>query len=97
MVERIMLFKLVDPALRESLASQTLAALSQLDELEELSVGLPADAASQKSWDLSVVVGAANLALLNKVLESGAFGAYLDGVMKGQYEVMKGWTFERIG
>ena len=97
MVERIMLFKLNDPATREDVAQVTLRALSKLPDLEELSVGVPADAPSEKSWDLSVVLGVANLALLNSVLESRPYQSYLEDTMQGRYEVMKAWTFERLG
>lgn len=97
MVERIMLFKLSDPATREDVAQVTLRALSNLADIEELSVGVPAEAASEKSWDLSVVLGVANLALLNSVLESHAYRSYLEDTMQGRYEVMKAWTFERLG
>lgn len=97
MVERIMLFKLNDPATRDEVAAMTDTALSKLPDIEELSVGVPADAASEKSWDLSVVIGVANLALLNTVLESRGFTTYLDDTMKDRYAVLKAWTFERLG
>ncbi len=97
MVERIMLFKLNEPATRDELASRTLEALSKVDDLEELSVGVPADEPSAKSWDLSVILGVANAALLNAVLESPALTSYLDDTMKGRYAVLKAWTFERLG
>lgn len=97
MVERIMLFKLNDPTTRDEVASLTLELLSKIDDLDELSVGIPADAVSEKSWDLSVVLGVVNLALLDGVLKSGAFVAYLEGAMRGRYEVFKAWNFERLG
>ena len=97
MVERIMLFKLNDPATRDDVAQVTLRSLAKLPDLEELSVGVPADAASEKSWDLSVVLGVANLALLNSVLESRPYLSYLEDTMQGRFEVMKAWTFERLG
>jgi hypothetical protein len=97
MIERIILFKLNDPTTREECAALTAAALDKIDAIEELSVGLPADANAEKSWDLSLVIGVANLALLNTVLESAAFTAYLDGVMKDRCAVIKAWSFERLG
>ena len=60
MVERIMLFKLVDASSRDEVAALTLKSLAGLRLLEELSVGLPADEPSAKSWDLSVVMGFAS-------------------------------------
>lgn len=92
-----MLFKLNEPATRDEVAALTQNALSSIADVEELSVGVPADAASEKSWDLSVVIGVANLALLNTVLESRAYTAYLEDTMQGRYAVLKAWTFERLG
>lgn len=96
MVERIMLFKLHDPATRDEVAAVTQAALSKLPDIEELSVGTPADDPSAKSWDLSIVLGVANLALLNATLESRAFTSYLEDTMKDRYAVLKAWTFSRL-
>jgi hypothetical protein len=97
MIERIMLFKLHDPGSREEVAQQTLAALQDLEQLEELTIGLPADAASERSWDLSIVLAVDNLALLHSVLEGPVFRAYLEQTMKDRYVVLKAWSFERLG
>jgi hypothetical protein len=97
MVERIILFKLNDPATREECAALTVAALDDIDAIEELSVGVPADASSEKSWDLSLVLGVANVALLDTVLASEAFTAFFDGEMKPRSTVIKAWSFERLG
>ena len=97
MVERIMLFKLNDPTEREALAGAALDLLSRLPDVEEISVGLPADPASAKSWDLSVVLGFANAALLDKVLAGAPFESFLDQTMAGRYAVLKAWSFERLG
>lgn len=97
MVERIMLFKLVDSSSRDELAALAQKTLSKLKWLEELSVGLPADEASAKSWDLSIVMGFATLDELNATLQSAAFASYLEGDMKGRYEVLKAWSFTRLG
>jgi hypothetical protein len=97
MVERIFLFKLHEPDTRHEVAAQTQAALGDLPEIEELSVGTPADASSEKSWDLSVVIGVANLALLTSLLDGEAFGRWLAGTMKDRYAVVKAWSFERLG
>jgi hypothetical protein len=96
MVERIILFKLHDPQTRQEVAALTVAALKDLRELEELSVGVPADAASEKSWDLSIVLGVDNLALLDTLLGSETFTSYLEHTMKDRYQVVKAWSFERL-
>jgi hypothetical protein len=97
MVERIMLLKLNDPEKRDQLAAQSMTALSNIPELEELSVGVPADAASEKSWDLSIVIGVANLSLLNTVLEGMRFTAFFEGTLAAQAAVVKAWNFDRLG
>lgn len=96
MVERIMLFKLVDANSRDEVAALTLKSLAGLRLLEELSVGLPADDASAKSWDLSVVMGFATQEELGVALESPAFQSYLQREMAGRYEVLKAWSFTRL-
>ncbi|MDB4973160.1 MAG: hypothetical protein JWN48_1501 [Myxococcaceae bacterium] len=97
MVERIILFKLHEPATRSEVAALTLAALADLPEVDELSVGLPADVSSEKSWDLSIVIRVANLALLGNLLDSAPFKDYLERTMQGRYVVVKAWSFERQG
>jgi hypothetical protein len=97
MVERIMLFKLVDSSTRDEVAALTFNALSGLRELEELSVGLPADEASANSWDVSVVMGFSSQADLGSSLESSAFRDYMRHAMEGRYEVVKAWSFVRLG
>ena len=96
MIERIILFKLEDPSTRHEVAARSVAALQDLPEVEELSVGVPADAASEKSWDLSIVIGVHSLALLGNLLEGEAFKGYLEQTMKGRYQVLKAWSFERL-
>ena len=88
MIERIILFKLNEPSERDELAAESLAFLSKLPDIDELSVGVPADPACEKSWDLSVVIGFANAALLTKVLESTQFDAFVSGVLKDRVAVM---------
>jgi hypothetical protein len=95
MVERIMLFKLEDPSTRTEVAALTRTAFYDLEGLEELSVGLPADPASEKSWDMSVVMRFSSLARQNEALASSAFRNYLEQQMLGRYAVMKAWSFER--
>jgi hypothetical protein len=96
MVERIMLFKLNDPEERAELAKRAQAVLADLNGLEELSVGLPADPASAKSWDLSLVLGFASEAVQNIALASAAFTDLLEQQLAGKVQVLKAWSFERL-
>lgn len=96
MVERIMLFKLNDPSTREAIAAMTVSTLAKLHDIEELSVGVPADANAEKSWDLSIVIGVPNLPLLDALLASNTFTNFIEKTMNGRYAVMKAWSFERL-
>lgn len=96
MVERIMLFKLNDPSTRQAIAALMVSTFAKLADIEELSVGVPADADAEKSWDLSVVFGVPNLALLDALLASNTFTTFFEKTMAGRYAVMKAWSFERL-
>jgi hypothetical protein len=96
MVERIMLFKLNDPSTRQAIAALMVSTLSKLTDIEELSVGVPADAHAEKSWDLSVVIGVPSLVVLDALLASNTFTTFLEKTMNGRYQVMKAWSFERL-
>jgi hypothetical protein len=96
MVERIMLFKLNDPSTRQAIAALMVSTFSKLTDIEELSVGVPADMHAEKSWDLSVVIGVPNLALLDALLASNTFTNFLEKTMNGRYTVLKAWSFERL-
>jgi hypothetical protein len=96
MVERIFLFKLDDPDSRGEVANLTREALYDLAGVEELSVGVPADAAAAKSWDMSLILRFSSLARQTEVLECAAFKDYLERQMGGRCQVVKAWSFERI-
>jgi len=96
MVERIMLFKLNDPSTRHEVARLAQAALADVPGVDSLSVGVPADASSERSWDMSIVLGVANVALLGSVLESESFKRWLDGTLQPLCAVIKAWSFERL-
>lgn len=96
MVERILLFKLKDPSTRKETASIAIRALSALRMLEELSVGVPADESSAKSWDISVVMGFATADDLQAALGHPLFHSFLQHDMAERYEVLKAWSFERV-
>jgi len=96
MVERIFLFKLNEPDSRHEVAALTQAALADLGDVEELSVGTPADPNSEKSWDLSVVLGVVNLTLLDTLLESAPVVRWYQD-MSARSAVVKAWSFDRLG
>jgi hypothetical protein len=96
MVERIMLLKLVQGRERTEVAFRALSALRGLPELLDVSVGLPADAASEKSWDVSLVFRFSNLRALERALESESYLAFAEGELASAAEVTKAWNFERL-
>jgi hypothetical protein len=96
MVERIMLLKLVSPEQRADIARLSHGVLSSLPGLVELSVGLPSDAASEKSWDVSLVMRFAAQAELDAALASTVFQDYVSTKLAEPCAVIKAWSFERI-
>ena len=96
MVERIMLLKLVAGESRDDIARLTQSSLAALPALRELSVGLPSDAASEKSWDVSLILRFASQAELDAALASSVFQHYLDVQLAGKCQVTKAWSFQRV-
>ena len=96
MVERIILIKLHDPSQRDRLSADALALLSRLSDVEACSVGVPADEACAKSWDLSIVLGFANAALLDKVLASTLYESFVESTLSAHVAVQKAWSFQRL-
>ncbi|MET0285179.1 MAG: hypothetical protein ABW352_11940 [Polyangiales bacterium] len=91
-----MLFKLNDPSTRQAIAAMMVSTFAKLTDIEELSVGVPANADAQKSWDLSVVIGVPNLALMEQLLASNTFTTFFEKTMNGRFTVTKAWSFERL-
>lgn len=97
MQDRIILIKLnaqnTTPEARESFAQESLARLSSIPGAQHVNVGIPSDAASLKSWDLSVVVRSKNKKDLDAFLEHPAYADYLDTFLPPRVEVLKAWNF----
>lgn len=97
MIERIVLFKLKDEfctdEARSEIAKHTREALSVLPGVKSISVGVPADAPSEKSWDLSIVLGFETLEAIDGYREHPDHRAYVDDYMRPRMEVIKAWNF----
>ena len=93
MVERILLFKLVDAHERDNVAALLKRDLAQLSGLTQVSVGVPADEASAKSWDLSCVLRFESLRALDAALASDGFKACIEGTVQARCAVIKAWSF----
>ena len=96
MVPRIILLKLHDGATREAVAKRAASALADLPQVTSLIVGLPADAPSEKSWDVSIVLGFATLEILEFALASEAFKTHFENELAAQCQVIKSWSFSRL-
>jgi hypothetical protein len=95
-VERIMLLKLQASAEREAIARLSRDVLAALPQLLELSVGLPSDEASSRSWDVSLIMRFATQADVDAALESSIFRHYVEVDLGGKVQVVKAWSFARL-
>ncbi|MEM9067375.1 MAG: Dabb family protein [Myxococcota bacterium] len=100
MIDRIVLFKLNDEhanaAARAEIAAYSKAALAAIPGAIDVRVGLPADEASTKSWDLSIVVRFENLEAVKTYLTHPDHTAYVREYMRPRMVVVKYWNFEAI-
>ena len=96
MIERIVLFKLKPThASPESRARFASALAEALRGTLDASVGVPADAAAEKSWDLSVVVRHETLEVA-QAFDPVAALSEASGVPAGDLvEVTKAWVFRQ--
>jgi hypothetical protein len=99
MIERIVLIKVKDEyctdAAREETAAHTLAALEGLPGLGSVHVGVPADEASGKSWDLSIVLHFDSLRAAEQFRTNPEHRSYVDDYLRPRMEVIKAWNFRR--
>jgi hypothetical protein len=97
MIERIVLFKLKDEycndAARTEFAERTQADLSVLDNVQSVTVGIPADEASEASWDISIVIRFANMQDVQRYISDPAHRAYVDQYATPRIQVRKAWNF----
>ena len=97
MIERFAFVKLAPEhataAERRALADQALETLRQLPGVLALTVGLPADADSEKAWDLCVNVRFATLEDAAAYRAHPAHRRFVDEVIAPRSAARKGWTF----
>jgi hypothetical protein len=98
MIERIVLFKLdgewTEPSRRADVAARSRAWLAKRPGVRALTVGVPADADAEKSWDLSVVLRFDDLAAYERFRDDPAYRAYVEMFMAPMTQVTKAWNFE---
>lgn len=97
MVERIVLFKLKDEysnaASRAEFAQRTRADLSVLDGVRAVTVGVPADEASEASWDISIVLEFDSMDDVERYIVDPSHRAYVDHYATPRIQVRKAWNF----
>jgi len=97
MIERIVLFKLKDQysneASRSEFAERTRADLGALKNVQAVSVGIPADEASEASWDISIVVRFETMDDLDRYIHDPDHRAYVDDFTAPRIQVRKAWNF----
>lgn len=98
MIERIVLFKLKDEycndAARDEIAARTRIDIGALKDVRSVSVGVPADEATKKSWDLSLIVRFDTLEDVEAYKVDPAHRAYVDDYMHDRIELIKAWNFQ---
>jgi Stress responsive A/B Barrel Domain len=97
MIERVTLIKLkpehANDEARSAIARRALAELSGIPGVASLSAGVPADAASEASWDVIVTVRCASKADLETYRSHPTHRRFVDEVVVPPSAVRKAWSF----
>ncbi|MDH5493045.1 MAG: Dabb family protein [Myxococcales bacterium] len=100
MIQTIVLFKLDEDHARSEARSEIAAkireALGELPGVQGLAIGVPADAAAERSWDLSLVLHFEDLETARAFDDHPAHVAFADAYMKPRTQVVKAWLFELL-
>ena len=98
MIQRIVLFKLKDQyaneASRAEFAARTRKDLAALPQVRGVTVGVPADEASEASWDISITVELDSMEAVAEYIVDPDHRAYVDEYASPKIEVRKAWNFE---
>jgi stress responsive alpha/beta barrel protein len=98
MIERYVFFKLQDayanPAARAEVAERTRQALGALAGVRGVTVGIPADAAAEAAWDVSVVVRFDTLAAADAYRVDPEHERFTVDYLRPRMAVVKAWNFE---
>jgi Stress responsive A/B Barrel Domain len=96
MIERIALYRLKGDVERRAFATQLRVALASLPAVSGLSVGLPADPAAAKSWDISIVLRFASAEDEARAVASEVYQRAQAELVEPSVDVAKGWSFELL-
>jgi hypothetical protein len=98
MIQRIVLFKLKDEycndAARAEFVERTGKDLGALRQVRKITVGAPADEASEASWDIAITLYFDSMEDVRAYIPDPAHRAYVDGYAMPRIEVRKAWNFE---
>lgn len=98
MIDRVVLVKLkkdhASPAGRAEIAREALRVLPALPGVVSVTVGAPADAAAEASWDLSITVRFASLDDFALYRAHPDHRRFADEYLAPRSEVRKAWSFE---
>lgn len=96
MISRVVLVKLKAERLaeREAIAAHARQVLGSLADVVSATVGVPADEASARSWDLCFEVRLADAAALERYGQDPTHRAFVEGYMGPRAEMRKAWNFE---
>ena len=98
MIQRIVIFKLKDESCndtaRAEFAERTRRDLASLSQVRSVEVGVPADEASEASWDIAITLQFDSLADVHAYIVDPDHRAYVDGFASPKIEVRKAWNFE---
>jgi len=98
MVERYVFIKLnsehATAAGRREVIDRTFADLRGVPGLVKLIVGEPADAAAERSWDVSLVAVFDDIADVEPYLAHPDHRRYMDEFLAPRMEILKAWNFD---
>jgi hypothetical protein len=98
MIERIHLLKLkaehATPRGRREIIDRALAVLPAVPGVLGVSAGAPADAESEKSWDLVIVVRFGSVREIDSYRAHPEHRRFVDEFLGPRLEVKKGWNFD---
>jgi hypothetical protein len=97
-IERYVLLKLhiqyATPEGRDEVVAESRRALSQVTGVRTVWVGVPADDASARSWDVAIRVTLDDVADIPAYLDDPVHRAYADEFLAPRVEFKKVWNFE---
>ena len=98
MIQRIVIFKLKDEycndVARAEFAERTREDLGALPQVRRVEVGVPADEASEASWDIAITLLFDSMDDVKAYIVDPDHRAYVDGFASPKIEVRKAWNFE---